>query len=126
MKSAFKYQEGGSHYKDFPIQPLDFIVKNNLNWYDGSIVKYACRHKQKNGADDLKKVVHYALLELEAEYGILSEVKYSDNKEATKKHKRIHRVRRTPGASVEGVPKEPNRNIIPARNDLPPEAQGTT
>ena len=76
MKSAFDIQEGGSHYKDFKIQPIEFITKNNLNWFDGSIVKYACRHKNKGKALDLKKVIHYARLELEQEYGIKSEVKY--------------------------------------------------
>jgi hypothetical protein len=32
-------------------------------------VKYASRHHNKGGADDLRKVIHYAELALEAQYG---------------------------------------------------------
>ena len=35
----------------------------------GNIVKYTTRHKEKNGVDDLAKVVHYALLEALFVYG---------------------------------------------------------
>ena len=35
----------------------------------GNIVKYITRHKEKNGIDDLAKVVHYALLEALFVYG---------------------------------------------------------
>ena len=35
----------------------------------GNIVKYITRHKDKNGVDDLAKVVHYALLEALFVYG---------------------------------------------------------
>lgn len=83
--SAFKEQIGGNHYKDFPIQPLDFIVKNNLNWYDGSIVKYACRHKVKGGAEDLKKIIHYAMMELEAEYKVNAKITYQDTPKKSRK-----------------------------------------
>ena len=67
--SALDKQEGGTHYKDMPIQPIEFITKNKLDWYQGNIVKYASRHHNKGGADDLRKVIHYAELALEAQYG---------------------------------------------------------
>lgn len=68
--SALDKQEGGTHYKDMPIQPIEFITKNKLDWYQGNIVKYASRHHSKGGADDLRKVIHYAELALEAQYGL--------------------------------------------------------
>jgi len=67
--TALNKQEGGTHYKDMPIQPIEFITKNKLDWYQGNIVKYASRHHNKGGADDLRKVIHYAELALEAQYG---------------------------------------------------------
>ena len=67
--TALNKQEGGTHYKDMPIQPIEFITKNKLDWYQGNIVKYASRHHSKGGADDLRKVIHYAELALEAQYG---------------------------------------------------------
>ena len=62
-------QIGGSHYKDCVIQPADYIVKNNLDFLEGNVVKYITRHKTKNGIEDIRKVIHYAELILELEYG---------------------------------------------------------
>jgi hypothetical protein len=64
-KPPHERQVGGSHYKDLPIQPSEFIRKNGLGWYEGNIIKYTCRYKQKNGAEDIRKVIHYAELLLE-------------------------------------------------------------
>ena len=36
-----------------------FITKQNLNFYEGNVVKYVCRHNKKNGLDDLMKAKHY-------------------------------------------------------------------
>ena len=52
-------QIGGSHYKDCVIQPVDYIVKNNLDFLEGNVVKYITRHKTKNGIEDLKKADFY-------------------------------------------------------------------
>ena len=62
-------QEGGDHYKDCVIQPVDYIVKNNLDFLEGNVVKYITRHKTKNGIEDIRKVIHYAELILELKYG---------------------------------------------------------
>tara|TARA_R100000963_G_scaffold12909_1_gene9283 strand:+ start:211 stop:396 length:186 start_codon:yes stop_codon:yes gene_type:complete len=59
----------GSHYKDCPIQPIDYIVDNGLGWCEGNIVKYITRHNKKGGEEDIKKVIHYAELLLEKKYG---------------------------------------------------------
>lgn len=87
--SAFNIQIGGGHYKDLAIQPLEFIVKNKLNWYDGSIVKYACRHKVKGGAEDLKKIIHYAQMELEQEYGVTTKILYTDVPKKKRKKREV-------------------------------------
>lgn len=63
-------QEGGSHYKDRGIQPVEYTEANKLNFQQGNVVKYITRHKEKNGVEDLGKVVHYALLEAYFTYGI--------------------------------------------------------
>jgi len=61
-------QEGGDHY-DLPIQPLEYIHANQLGYIEGNIIKYATRHKKKNGVEDIKKIIHYCELLLELEYG---------------------------------------------------------
>jgi hypothetical protein len=62
-------QVGGSHYKDCAIQPVDYIVENNLDFLEGNVVKYITRHRTKGGIEDIKKVIHYAELILEKKYG---------------------------------------------------------
>lgn len=64
--TAFETQVGGNHYKDMPIQPTEFIMKNNLNWCEGNAVKYICRHRAKGKSADIDKAIHY--LELLKEY----------------------------------------------------------
>ena len=66
--SAHDKQIGGDHYKRMKIQPSDYIVKNNLGWYEGNIVKYITRHSIKGGRQDVEKVIHYAELLLEDQY----------------------------------------------------------
>lgn len=52
-------QIGGDHYKNQPIQPWDFIAAHGLNFFEGNIVKYICRWRDKGGIDDLRKARHY-------------------------------------------------------------------
>jgi len=58
MKS-YKKQVGGSHYKNYKIQPVEFIIKNNIGFVEGNIIKYVLRFKEKGGAVDLEKAKHY-------------------------------------------------------------------
>jgi hypothetical protein len=58
MKS-FKKQVGGSHYKKYKIQPVEFIIKNNIGFVEGNIIKYILRFKEKGGVQDLEKARHY-------------------------------------------------------------------
>lgn len=64
---ALDEQVGGNHYKDFSIQPVEFIHKNDLGFIAGNIVKYICRYKEKGGIKDLQKVKHYVEILLEFE-----------------------------------------------------------
>jgi hypothetical protein len=68
-KKALDQQVGGNHYKDFAIQPIEFIMKNNLNFCQGNVIKYVCRYAEKNGIEDLKKAIHYINLLIQLEYG---------------------------------------------------------
>jgi len=61
-------QEGGTHYKDMAIQPIQFIHANNLDFLQGNVIKYVTRHKAKNGAADIRKALHYCQLILELQY----------------------------------------------------------
>ena len=52
-------QIGGSHYKSMGIQPVEFILSNDLGFCEGNAVKYLCRYKSKGGVEDLEKAKHY-------------------------------------------------------------------
>lgn len=57
--SANKTQVGGSHYRDLPIQPWDYITENGIGYLEGCVIKYVTRHHEKGGVQDLKKAMHY-------------------------------------------------------------------
>lgn len=58
-ESPLKVQYGGSHYKDRAIQPIEYILANDLNFCEGCVVKYVTRWRDKGGIEDLKKAKHY-------------------------------------------------------------------
>ena len=68
-ESALKSEVGGNHYKEFRIQPIEFIEGNDLGFSVGNVIKYVCRYKHKNGKEDLLKARHYIDLLIELEYG---------------------------------------------------------
>ena len=49
-------QVGGNHYQS-DYQPLDLILKYNLNFIQGSVIKYVTRHRRKNKEEDLLKAL---------------------------------------------------------------------
>ena len=56
---ATSKQVGGDHYAVMKIQPIEFILANELGFCEGNVIKYLCRYKRKNGLEDLKKARQY-------------------------------------------------------------------
>ena len=67
MSTVNKIQHGGTHYKDKTMQPWDYIAANGLGYFEGNVVKYVSRWRDKGGIEDLRKARHYLdkLIELE-------------------------------------------------------------
>jgi hypothetical protein len=65
--SALSHQEGGNHYKDLKIQPVEYIHANAIPYFEGNVIKYVSRWRAKNGIADLKKARHYIDLLIELE-----------------------------------------------------------
>ena len=62
-ESALDRQVGSTqHYKDFKIQPIEFITANKLSFIQGNVIKYICRYNKKNGKEDIDKAIHYCEL----------------------------------------------------------------
>ena len=63
-------QVGGDHYLKMKIQPVEYIVKNNIGYREGSAIKYISRWQHKGGVEDFKKAIHcleMIILEVENE-----------------------------------------------------------
>jgi hypothetical protein len=58
-------QVGGDHYKSMAIQPIDYILANNIGFVEGCVIKYVSRWKSKGGVEDLKKARHFLDLLIE-------------------------------------------------------------
>ena len=67
-ESALKVQIGGGHYKKYAYQPVEFAVDANLSYIHGAIIKYIVRYEDKNGVEDIKKVIHYCQLAIELKH----------------------------------------------------------
>ena len=71
FKKVLEAQIGGNHYKDrFEIEPAEFILKNNLDFPTGSVIKYVLRHQFKNGKEDLEKAMETLKRLIELEYPV--------------------------------------------------------
>lgn len=69
FKGVLKQQYGGNHYKSLAIEPVEYAFKNNLDFFQGNVVKYITRFRDKNGLEDLKKAKHFIDLLIQFEYG---------------------------------------------------------
>jgi len=69
--SAYDKQVGGSHYKKMKIQPSKFVIENELLFPEGNVIKYICRHRFKNGKEDLEKAVHFIEMIIERDYKLI-------------------------------------------------------
>ena len=70
-KKATDTQIGGDHYRNMRIQPVEYILSNELPFVEGCVVKYVSRWRDKGGIDDLRKARHFLdlLIEHEDELG---------------------------------------------------------
>ena len=68
-QAAYNTQIGGSHYKNLAIQPMEYALKNKLDYAQANVVKYVTRHALKGGKDDLLKAIHNIELMIEHYYG---------------------------------------------------------
>lgn len=66
--NPMEIQVGGDHYKKCKIQPVEYIHANGLDFFQGNIVKYITRFRDKGGKADLEKIKHYCDMLIELEY----------------------------------------------------------
>lgn len=66
---ALDRQVGGSHYKQFKIQPYEFFFANQMPYHKASIVKRIMRYDMPTGGgrEDLEKIKHEVDIIMELE-----------------------------------------------------------
>ena len=72
--NPFDRQVGGSHYKQYAIQPYEFFFRNNIPHHKAAIIRRILRydHETGKGLTDLKKIIHEVELIIElSNYGDL-------------------------------------------------------
>ena len=67
MATAFERQEGGDHYRQMFIQPVEYIHRNGITFIEGCVIKYVSRWRDKGGINDLEKARHFLDLLIELE-----------------------------------------------------------
>lgn len=65
MANPLDIQVGGDHYKKYKIQPVEYIVANNIPFCEGNAIKYITRWREKGGIADLEKAKHFIDLIIE-------------------------------------------------------------
>ena len=107
--SAYDKQIGGSHYKKMKIQPSKFVIENELLFPEGNVIKYICRHRYKNGKEDLEKAVHFIEMIIERNYKLIPMTEEEEYRNA-------------------GITKEEAERTYPPKNSWgmikPPETSG--
>ena len=66
-RNALDVQVAGSHYKKHGIQPVEYIHTNKIGYFEGNVIKYVTRWRDKGGIADLEKAKHYIDLLIELE-----------------------------------------------------------
>jgi len=52
------------HYTKYKIQPVHFIMENDIPFWAGNVIKYVLRHGDKDGIQDLKKAQRYLEMQI--------------------------------------------------------------
>lgn len=67
--TALLNQVGGDHYRSKAIQPAEYIHANGIGYFEGNVIKYVSRWRDKGGIADLEKARHYIAILIELEAG---------------------------------------------------------
>jgi hypothetical protein len=69
-KESLSTQVDGNHYSKMKIQPIEFAHANKLGAIEAAVLKYICRHGNKNGKVDLEKAKHLIDILIDLEYNV--------------------------------------------------------
>ena len=56
------------YYARYDIEPVSFIMRNQIPFAEGSVIKYVLRHDMKGGVEDIDKAIRYLEMIKEEKY----------------------------------------------------------
>ena len=56
------------HYARWDDEPVSFIMRNQIPYAEGNVIKYVMRHDMKGGARDIDKAIRYLEMIKEVQY----------------------------------------------------------
>ena len=56
------------YYARYDIEPVSFIMRNQIPFAEGSVIKYVLRHDMKGGREDIDKAIRYLEMIKEEKY----------------------------------------------------------
>ena len=60
------------YYARYDIEPISFIMRNNIPYAEGNVIKYTLRHDMKGGKEDIDKAIRYLEMIKEVQYNAKS------------------------------------------------------
>ena len=60
------------YYARYDIEPISFIMRNNIPYAEGNVIKYTLRHDMKGGKEDIDKAIRYLEMIKEEKYNAKS------------------------------------------------------
>ena len=60
------------YYARYDIEPVSFIMRNQIPFAEGSVIKYVLRHDMKGGKEDIDKAIRYLEMIKEEKYSAKS------------------------------------------------------
>ena len=61
------------YYARYDIEPVSFIMRNQIPFAEGSVIKYVLRHDMKGGVEDINKAIRYLEMIKEEKYSAKSQ-----------------------------------------------------
>ena len=61
------------YYARYDIEPISFIMRNNIPYAGGNVIKYVLRHDMKGGREDIDKAIRYLEMIKEEKYSAKSQ-----------------------------------------------------
>ena len=56
------------YYARYDIEPISFIMRNQIPYAEGNVIKYTLRHDMKGGVEDIDKAIRYLEMIKEEKY----------------------------------------------------------